>query len=189
MPTFLTRLGCNHRNQTDNRCSEPLKLPLPVFLSIFVSQVWLHHHSFTLSKQEPDHLPSCLLPSERDVSAVRQTERERVTVIAASFPGAIIFSLWHPSLPPSFPLSLFYLSVSPPSLLLRSNIIWVQLTSLKSPGCFKRCELEGRQTQGARNEVGETEAKHKKGGREGASGGGIKVNVGSAREERCVWPH
>lgn len=115
--TFLTRLGCYHGNQTDNRRTDeplflPLKLPLSVFLSVFVSQVWLRCRSFTLSKQEPDHLPSCLLPSKCDVSAVRQTERERVTLIAASLSGAIILSLWHPSLPPCLYLS----SISLPPL-------------------------------------------------------------------------
>ena len=69
--------------------------------------------------------------------------------------------LWHnylltlTSIPPSFPLYLCLFSIAP-SLLLRSNIIWVQLTFLKSPGCFKRCELEGIQTQGDGEEVGET---------------------------------
>lgn len=81
-----------------------------------------------------------------------QSEGEKVTLIVASFYGTIIFSLRHPYLPPSL-LSLGPFSITP-SLRLRSNIIWVQLTSLKSPGCFKHCELEGRQTQGHLEEAG-----------------------------------
>lgn len=53
--------------------------------------------------------------SKCDVSAVRQTAREKVTLIAASFSGTIIFSRRHPSLPPSLYLSSIF-----PSLLHRS---------------------------------------------------------------------
>lgn len=77
----------------------------------------------------------------------------------------------------------------------------MQLTSLKSPGCFKRCELEGRQTQGDREEVGETEGEaredesnernegesERERERERASGGRMKVNVTSAGEGRGVF--
>lgn len=66
----------------------------------------------------------------------------------------------------------------------------MQLTSLKSPGCLKRCELDRRETQEAREEVGETEAmKERRRGREseGASGGEMKVNVTNVGEERGVF--
>lgn len=93
-----------------------------VFL-IFVSQASLRCHSLTLSKQEPDHLPSCLLPSKCDVSAVRQAEGERVTLIAAS-PRWRNYLLPLTSLPPSLHLSpSLRLSSVAPSLLSRSNII------------------------------------------------------------------
>ncbi len=197
--TFLTRLGRYHGNQTDNWHSQPLSLspkpPLSVFFYVFVSQALLRSRSFTLSKQElrsPANLFTTIQMWRFGCSTDR--ERERVTLIAASLFGAIIFSLWHPFLLPSLCLS----SVAP-SLLLRSNIIWVQLTSLKSPGCFKRRELEGRQMQGEREEEGETEGRGgrrrqwKKGRRERQRGSARRRNESQCHQRwgggRCVWPH
>lgn len=86
--------------------------PPPVFLSVFVAQVWLCCRSFTLSKQEPDHLPSCLRPSKCDVSAAPQAGG-RKSDPNRGVPLRRNYLLTLTSIPPSFsPLSL-HLSLTP----------------------------------------------------------------------------
>ena len=183
---------------------------LSLFSSVFISQVLLCcrlFHPFKTRARSPAKLFTTIQmwrfgrSTDRQREREREREGERVTLIAASL-------LWRnylltlTSIPPSISPPSLCLSSVAPSLLLRSNIIWVQLTSLKSPGCFKRRELEGRQMRGestkswGRQKGGEGDGgnerteKERGGDREGASGG---LNESQCHQrwggERCVWPH
>lgn len=120
-----------------------------VFESVFVSQVCLCNHSFRATLGSPTRLFttfhmwrfSCSTHTDRKSDPNRGVLPWRNYLLALT-------SIPPPSVHPSS-ISHCLPSIAP-SLLLRSNIIWVQLTSLKSPGCLKRCELKERQAQGDR---------------------------------------
>lgn len=123
--------GCRHTDSTptvSTSFNQVRMLPWepnsePPFLSLsFLSLCLLIHLCLLslalppqLSKQEPGHLPSCLLPIQMWCFG-RSTDSER-----KSDPNRSVL-LWHnylltpTSIPPSFPLSVLYLSVSSPSL-------------------------------------------------------------------------